>query len=387
MTIAALMLAILPAQAPITIPFRISQNAMIVDAVVNGKKASFMFDTGFSGELVMTDAINVGPATGTVNIKDFVGTFTARTVKLRSLSMGGRDVPIDADADIIQQPMAHLSLGYNTHVDGIMGYRVVRPFVTEIDFQNRRMVLHPKTYDITQRQPDGKRTFLQRMLPTGTNSIEMHAVTATGKRMVLSLDTGNAFYATTHKDVLERVGMWEPGRKPRYVGLSAVASGPVESFHVRLRDLRIFGVPVEDSVWNVIDLPASSADGDGTVGFGFLRNFNLVIDHDRRRVWMENWTGKVADEPLGETGIYGTYNERTGRVEVARVSEESPGALAGVRKGDQILAVDGKDLIRANFRDVDRLMEGPVGSKVSLSLSRAGVLMRVEVERKALVNE
>ena len=38
---------------------------------------------------------------------------------------------------------------------------------------------------------------------------------------------------------------------------------------------------VARSVWSVIDLPSSSAQHDGTIGFGFLKHFNITIDLKR----------------------------------------------------------------------------------------------------------
>src|SRR5437773_2611322 len=78
---------------------------------------------------------------------------------------------------------------------------------------------------------------------------------------------------------------------------------------------KIFGVPVKGSIWDVIDLPSSSVEDDGTVGYGFLKNFNIVIDFERRYVWLENFTGKVADEPKAEPGI--------------RIAQKSSGGYVG----------------------------------------------------------
>src|SRR5687768_4693263 len=94
------------------IPFRIGEDAIIVDAVVNGRRASFMFDTGFSGAVVMNDSIDIGKATGTITLRDFVGELQAKTVKIKTLKLG--DVTINATGmEAVQQPMASLSDNYN----------------------------------------------------------------------------------------------------------------------------------------------------------------------------------------------------------------------------------------------------------------------------------
>lgn len=370
----------------IEVPFRIADNAMIVDATVNGRNVSLMFDSGYSGSFVISPTVNVGKATGTINLRDFVGQFEAPTVPVTSLAFGGKKIDI-VEKDIVQMNMQNMSLSYGQHCDGIMGLEVISPYVVEINFEKSKFIFHPrKELDITKRTPDGRRTFLAKMLPKGNNAIEMSVATSSGGKMTLSLDTGNAFYATTHRDVLERIGLWKEGTTPKYMGQSWVASGPVESWNLKMRDLSIYGVPVAESVWNIIDLPASSADGDGTVGFGFLRHFNIVLDMAQRRVWMENFSGKVHEAPMGSVGLYASHDKARGRMRVVYVSPESPAAKAGILPGDDLLGVDGKELSVLSFDQVNALLEGVPGSPVRLATSRGGSLMRHELTRALLIN-
>lgn len=371
----------------IVVPFRLGEDAIIVDAKVNGKDLSFMFDTGFSGSVIVDSAVNIGPPTGTQVLRDFVGELTASTVKLRSLTLGNKVINTQGMGDAISRPGSDYSFAYNTRVDGIMGFEVIKDNITEINFQTNRFIFHPPGYDISKRTPDNKRTFLARLLPIGGNSLEMSVDLTNGKRIILALDTGNAFYATTHKDVLQRVGLWPDDRKPRYMGSASVASGPVDTFNVSMPPLKIYTVPVENSVWDVIDLPSSSVDGDGTVGFGFLKNFNITIDFGRRRVWLENFTGKVANEPDGEVGISAGYFDQRKRTVVFSVAPESPAAAAGIKELDEILSIDGQELVTAGFRKVRRMLNGPIGTKVKVVVSRNGEVFRHELERKALLNE
>jgi hypothetical protein len=216
----------------------------------------------------------------------------------------------------------------------------------------------------------------------------MEVVAPNGKKMYLALDTGNAFYATTHRDVLERVGLWDKGKDPKHVRQSFVASGPVDSWTKKLTDMSIFGVKVPTSYWDIIDLPSGSAESDGTVGFGFLSNFNITIDYDRRRVWMENFTGKVTTDPEGSSGITAVYSERRKGVVVARVSPDSPASAEKIMVGDNLLMVDGRELAGSiGFNELVKLLDGDPGSKVKLVLSRNGETRRLELERKVLIND
>lgn len=380
------LLAGVPGQAATEVPFRIGERAIIVDATVNNANVSLLFDTGFSGSVVLNDAIDIGKATGVMNLRDFVGQFQAKTVKIKSLKLGGK--PVEAtEMEAVQQPLARMSAGYNTHTDGIMGFEVISRHVTEINFENKKFVFYPAGYDINKLVPDNKKTFMAKMLPIGHNAMEIEVKTKNGGTMTLALDTGNAFYSTTHKDVLERLGLWKVDQKPKFMKQSGVASGAVDSWDIRLKDITIFGVPVPDSVWNIIDAPSSSAEGDGTVGFGFLKNFNITIDYEKRRVFLENWTGKTTDEFVGEVGIGATYVKEVSGVYIYDISPESPADKAGIKEGDLLLSVDGEDLDKQDSRKIDRLLEGKPGTKVKVAISQKGAVKRFELERQLLVND
>ncbi|CAN1535037.1 PDZ_CTP_protease domain containing protein [Fimbriimonadaceae bacterium] len=381
------LLALITAQAaaPIVVPFRQTDSAILVDITANGKKMTCMFDTGYGGTLLLASNLNIGPSTGVQELRDFVGSFAASTVKLKSMSIGGLNVPA-ADRTIVVMPN-DMSASYGTHVDGILGLDGVRDHVMEINFEKNQFIFHPKSVDVTKKVPDNKRTFLAKLLPIGGSAMELAVQVSTGKKLTLALDTGNGFYATTHKDSLERVGLWKEGTKPKYFFTAGVASGAVDSWYYRMKNATIFGVPVQESSWSVIDLPSSSADSDGTIGFQFLKNFNIICDYERRRVWLENFTGKVSDDSSSDVGIRAGFNNERKRTIIFAVAPDSPAEVAGIKVGDQLLSVDGQEQIEGTYERIEKLMKGPKGSKVKLVTSRNGEVKRYEIERKELLND
>lgn len=367
------------------VPFRIGANAIIVDAQVNGRPVALLLDTGYSGAVIVHDGIDIGTATGVQRLRDFVGVFEARTVAIESLRIGSVTVPLRGK-DAVQKPMPHMSTVQRTTTDGILGLEALREFVVEINFERKVLIFHPPDYDITALPTDQERTFLARLLPIGANSLELPVETADGRRLTMALDTGNAFFATTHRDVLERVGLWAPGRAPQYLRTSMIASGLVDSWYLRVRGARVFGVPVSDSVWNVIDLPSSSAEGDGTIGYEFLRHFNVTFDLARRRVRLENFTGETGNDAPAEPGVY-LRRLPDRRFVVSRLVPHGPAAAAGVREGDHLIGIDGRDLVNLGQATVESLLEGPPESTVRLELSREGQPLTISVDRRRLVNE
>jgi predicted aspartyl protease len=374
-----------PAQltSPVEAPFRVTEDAIIVDAAINGKTISCMFDTGFGGHFVLSDQINIGPKSGTMTLRDFVGQFTAFTVKVKEIQLGQLKQKSN-DIEAVMQPVAHMSESYGTHTDGIMGFSVIRDYVTEISFQKQRFIFYPRSTDITTRRPDNVKTFLLKMQPRGMNSVGLDS-SVNGKPVHLALDTGNSFYLTTHKETLERVGLWDPNKKPQFMTQAYVASGPVDSFYVFVPEAKIFGVTVKDSVWDIIDLPSSGAEDDGTVGFGFLKNFNIIIDYERRYVWLENWTGKVTEETKGDVGIR-IAPKTGGGYYVWHIVKGGPAESAGIKEKDNLLSVDGKSLSTVTPKGASELLLGKADSVAKLVISRDGIIQRLDVTRKLLVN-
>jgi len=138
----AILAASQTAAKPIEVPFRLGDSAIIVDAEVNGRKASLMFDTGFSGSVLLDDGINIGKPKGFMTLRDFVGEFQAPIVAINTLKIGEKVV--DAKGmDAVQQPSQGMSFSYNMHCNGIMGFEAIRNSVTQINFEKKCFVFYP----------------------------------------------------------------------------------------------------------------------------------------------------------------------------------------------------------------------------------------------------
>ena len=102
---------------------------------------------------------------------------------------------------------------------------------------------------------------------------------------------------------------------------------------------------------------------------------------------MENFTGKLSDKEPAEIGILAFPNPIDKRMMVYWVIPGSPAEAAGVKRGDKLIEVEGEDVSQIGFRQLSNLMSGDPGTKVKIQVSRAGQLMRFEVERKQLIND
>ena len=81
----------------------------------------------------------------------------------------------------------------------------------------------------------------------------------------------------------------------------------------------------------------------------------------------------LTDETSGETigvGIELEVNEKTGRLTIVNVLEKSPAFKAGVKAGDEILAIDSKSTQGLIVEDFSKLLHGQVGTPITLQIGR-----------------
>jgi len=76
--------------------------------------------------------------------------------------------------------------------------------------------------------------------------------------------------------------------------------------------------------------------------------------------------------------------ERDGYVVIVAPIKGTPGAEAGFRPGDKIVAVDGKDIVGLPVDQVVRLIRGPAGTEVTLTVLRGEEQLDITVVRAAI---
>ncbi|MBW4627574.1 MAG: PDZ domain-containing protein [Brasilonema octagenarum HA4186-MV1] len=85
----------------------------------------------------------------------------------------------------------------------------------------------------------------------------------------------------------------------------------------------------------------------------------------------EALTNQTSGEVSG-IGIRMELNEKTKKLTVIEAIENSPALKAGIKAGDEIVAIDGKPTSQMKVEDASKLIRGKAGSKLSLRLARVG---------------
>lgn len=166
------------------------------------------------------------------------------------------------------------------------------------------------------------------------------------------------------------------------------AASPTEPWGPTRGEEQAFGVFWE--VWAALqeeyygELPDAETAVDGAIR-GMLQTlddeFTSYIEPDLARVLSEDASGSF--EGIG--AMVGMNDDR--QIEISRPFQGQPAEQAGVRGGDVVIAVDGQSIVGYGLYEAIGLIRGPAGTKVTLTLVRAGeaqpfdvVITRAKIE-------
>ena len=102
---------------------------------------------------------------------------------------------------------------------------------------------------------------------------------------------------------------------------------------------------------------------------------------DPWKAWLAN-NEKALPQHVDAKVVRAGIGVHVSNVSIARVMPGQGAEMAGLRKGDKILAVDGVPVESYKRRSatIDWLLAGPVGAKVALTIAREGVAGNLEIE-------
>ena len=145
-------------------------------------------------------------------------------------------------------------------------------------------------------------------------------------------------------------------------------------------DIAVLSSPLSGDLSRVAGEPVH-----GLLGYSFLRRFRSVCDYPNQMLWLDPVTDFRDDRPYEHTHA-GLQLERDGdKARVAAVASDSPGARSGIRPGDEIVAINGKPTSGSPVSSLARLMEGPPGTQLTITIRRGEVDTIHKLRRRRLL--
>ncbi len=363
------------AGAPVTVPVQLELNRPYIDVTPTGPDgqrvtAHAYVDTG-GGALIFSAGLakKLGlKANGEALHEDGQTLIPTATP---ALDIGGKRIElVDAHA-LIDASEPH-TLG-RTDAEVALPGRFLRHYIVVFDYPARTFTLaDPASYE-----PDG--TAVETTLGGGMPVV--HASVA-GKSYGFLLDTGGQYCMISDAEL----GPWRKQHPdwPHVEGTYGAANMQMGRLETKLSMLRIASLqwgpfrvenagavsrplgPYEKMMSEIVGTPVI-----GSIGGNVLRHFKVTMDYPAQTVYLDG-PETVRDASIDMVGIM-LEPAAHGGYEVARTISD----VKDIRAGDELLEVDGHDVMQAPFAKVAGLLGGLPGTSRTLLLQRGGKRLTV----------
>jgi hypothetical protein len=327
-----------------TIPFELYRgNRMFLNGRINGVETAMVLDSGagvttldraFAQKIGLTNGQKIS-ALGTGGEQD-AELYQNVTIEAGNLKLSG--------ATVVSIDLSQIEKAIGRPMPVILGRELFVNSVVDIDFDRSEMSLSPSQAFVA---PAGATEV--KLKREGT--LHFIPVSLAGLPPVdAAFDLGNGGALSISKEYHE--AHREFAALPYAVSLSGGVGGVHEMKMVTVPKVSMAGYSFDSVPANLGALPDGPYEDRANVGIQMFKQFKLTLDLGHDRLWLRR-NGKPADFSRDRTGLF-TLLEND-HFNVLHVSPGSPADLAGLKKGDKLVAVSG-------VRVGPSFFDGPQGS-------------------------
>lgn len=408
------------------IPFQLVNNLPIVQVEINGTPLSFILDTGVKSTILFS-----------LEAADSVQLRNTSRVKLQGLGAGGTvealkslnnkvkvgDV-VDGDHElyIIFDSSLNFSPRMGIPIHGILGNEFFQNFIVKINYYSEVITVYdPKKYPLKRCKKCedfplnfvGSKPYISLKVASEEKEEEVKLLVDSGSSDVIWLFDDYDFITESPKNYFKD-----------FLGLGL--SGNIFGKRARIPELIVgnyhlkevnTSFPEEDAILKA----RYYEDRDGSVGGGFLSRFTVTFDYGNKVVrfkknskFKDPFNYNMSGITLEHEGMELVKKEQQASVNsnksnetdsfirnsvsvttevhfslvpkyvVADVREDSPAALAGIQKGDEVISINGKPCYEYKLYQLVELFSSEEGKRISMEVKREGIFNRVKFNLKSV---
>lgn len=337
-----------PGRSHVEVPFDVLDHRVFVDATIEGRGPfRFVFDTGGANVLDHAVAESLGlvlrdrfEMTGAGD-----GSLPAWWTTVTRADVGGVSIRDHDFAVFSLQPIRD-AIGFE-RLDGLIGREVLERFPVGLDFERgvMRVALDRSAFA----PPESARTLPLEFI---RNHMPRVAGVLAGIPATFALDTGDRSALTLFGPFVTQHGLRDrwPRSERRVTGWGVGGAILADLARVPRVELGGFGVRAIEARLPLAKGGAfASSDASASLGTRFLSRFHLVFDYRARELVLWPNARFAAPDRSDRSGAFLVRDSLGWRVR--SVSPGTPAALAGLREGDLVVRVDGRDTRESSLLD------------------------------------
>ena len=339
-----------------SLPFRLLNNHIYVQAVVDGRPLTLLLDTGgvnlLTPQAAAARGLEVSAEGGAA-----LGEVRARILELGAFALSE---PLFYVAELGRLPEVE-----GVAFDGLVGHEVFKQLVVTIDYAARRITL-TKPADFVAPTGAARLPFewAERM-PLVEGEVD-------GMKGRFTIDTGARSSVTLSAPFVMEHGLLlrYPRRHETTTGWGI--GGPSRAYATRAGWLKLGPLEVKAPVLELSSAAAGAASDryiGGSVGGGALRRYTVSLDFVGRALYLQPNGEATAPDLFDRSGMW--INLDGEELIVDDLLANGPAARAQVQKHDRIINVDGVPATQLPLLELRaKLRELPKGSRVKMTLRR-----------------
>jgi hypothetical protein len=340
---------------------------------------NFILDTGSGGiSLDSTTAEGFGlkgtPSNRT--IRGIGGIRNVRFLNNRKLHVPG--LTIDS-LNFHINDYSILTAVYGERIDGIIGYSVLSRYILKINFDSTQIEFWTKG---SFKYPRGGYLFRPIINSTPVQQVRVRDGRTVNARFLYDMGAGLNMMLST--DFLKDSSLLDKKRK-LYAKEAEGLGGKVDMAmtvikEVKLGPYKFRNVPVYvfNDTFNITSYPFLG----GLIGNDILRRFNVVLNYDRRDIYLMPNSHFNEQFDYSYTGIELYYID--GKILVGDVAKDSPAEKAGLQEGDVVVAVNKN--FSQNLQQYKAAIQN-TGDRLQLIIQREGEIMQYELKVKSILKK
>jgi len=406
------------------INFKLINNLIIIPLEINGKRMSFILDTGLSKTILFH-----------VNKKDSLDLKNIEKVTLQGLGSGKPIYALvskhnrfkiknlisnDEDLHIVLNDKLDLSSKMGITIHGIIGYNLFRSAIVKVNYKTKRITFYnPKTF--SYKKCKKCETFplqFYRKKPYISMKVQLDTVFNKNTHVKMLVDTGGSdaiwLFEHTKKEIVT------PKRFFKDV-LGEGLNGTIYGNRSRIPAIFLGRFTIKKPTVSFLDsistFNARKIEGrNGSIGSSVLKRFKVWIDYPNRKMTLKKngsfssdfnynmsgleivYNGKVLVQERGVTSVdsYGTKGEKNNTISfvtnyyykfkpsyrINRVTKGSSADLVGLLKGDILVRLNGKQAHTYELSRIVSLCQEREGKKIRLIVDRNGEKLHFEFRLK-----
>ncbi|WP_426701896.1 aspartyl protease family protein [Rhodanobacter sp. Col0626] len=353
-----------------TVPMHFQGNVLLVDVRIDGHgPLPFILDTG--GHSILTDdaAKKLGLASQGkgVSTGSGPGSMSTAYTRVTHLTMGGADI---RDQTFLVMPYGYpfSERGGKEPIAGILGLEIFERFAVTFDYDHQQLILQPFDHGTPPAEAKGNTLPLR-------FTYDMPSIDASvdGKHGVFGVDTGNSGYLLLFPQWVEREGLlahYATGYPQPTGGVGGAFTSHIA--HVRSMQLgdAAMGTPLAQLTRADAGATGNPTEA-GNIGQDVLSRFNVHFDYRRQSMTLLP-RHRLSPRRFAAAGLRAAKVDAShgDRFKVSWVVPDGPAAKAGLRKGDEITAVNGKHVQTMGSDDFRQAANGQAeGASLMLTLA------------------